>query len=500
MNFNFQELQDREHLLRYLDNELSSEDSQEVESWLKRDQQARALLAGIAEQAILVADIARANTAIPKINQQSETKESKRSGRPLWLGIAAAFAISLGAGTWHWNSISKANNTAVARLELVSEDAEFSINHRLPRIAGSNLEKGWIQLEKGHVSIRFRSGASVELEGPASFGIDTPMRSYLDYGRVRVHAPESARDFVIATESMEVVDLGTKFELALDRETGESSVSVIEGLVDLHLGSRGTARKIRPMEAGYTAQVSATGEVVEMRQRSQKPVHKPTLLAHWKLEGTATDASRNKMDGEFHPAENGDEVPGIEGQALNLGKQGFIDLSEHAGQLARAEAFIFSAWVRDPSDRIAILFSLTDGTENERVQIHLNRRHLVYGWQNGLHFDSVSGRVDEWKPAQWYQIGVAVSDGMIWLYRDGQQIGSAAVGQKLGTPIPGFNGVKNPDKAFFGMLSDAADGERITPQWFGGAIDEVQIYTGALSRSDLQFLYNHPGKRLSDRL
>ena len=38
---------------------------------------------------------------------------------------------------------------------------------------------------------------------------------------------------------MEVVDLGTRFELSVDRDSNEAHVSVTEGLVDLHLGGEG---------------------------------------------------------------------------------------------------------------------------------------------------------------------------------------------------------------------------------------------------------------------
>ncbi len=35
---------------------------------------------------------------------------------------------------------------------------------------------------------------------------DSAMRSYLEYGKIDVYAPESARDFVVATKAMEVVE------------------------------------------------------------------------------------------------------------------------------------------------------------------------------------------------------------------------------------------------------------------------------------------------------
>lgn len=415
---------------------------------------------------------------------------------PIWAGIAALFVLASGITALVWPRGEDSGVGGVARLEFVSEDAAFGADHQLPRESGSALGKGWVRLERGQARIVFHSGAIVELDGPAAFGIDTPMRSYLEYGRVRVHAPESARDFVVATEGMEVVDLGTRFELAVDVDSRESDVSVSEGLVDLHLGSRGTARRIQPLEAGYTARVDAAGEIVVLEQlQDARPTEAAGILGHWTFDsvgegGSVADVSSGGMDGRLRDSA---PVSGVAGQALDLGERGFIDLSEHAGRFGEAEDFTVSAWVRDPSDRIGIIFSISDGTENHRVQFHLNRRHVVFGWQNGLHYDSVSGKVDGWEPGRWYHVAVRSRDRLIWLYRDGEQIGSASLGEKIGTRILSLATVGKPTEAYLGKLSDAG-GEAARTQWFGGIIDDVQIYSSALNHRGIRYLYEHPGE------
>ena len=174
----------------------------------------------------------------------------------------------------------------------------------------------------------FGSGASVELTGPAEFGIDSAMRSISIMG-TSGHAPESARNFVVATESMEVVDLGTRFELAVNEETRESDVTVSEGLVDLHLGSPGAARRIQPLEAGFTAKLNEAGDILAMRQLQVESKTAPRLVAHWKLDEV--------------PSGDLVSISGVAGRAVELGRNGFVDVSDWAEELGQTEAFTISA-------------------------------------------------------------------------------------------------------------------------------------------------------------
>ena len=482
MSTDFPKRNHPERLLRYLDGELPEDERLAVEAWLKENQSARALLSQIAEQAITVADLERAQRAAQPASA-TNLIALPRTRVPSWLGIAAILVAGLALGALWLNPNPE---TPIARLEFVSKDAVFSANHQLPRTEGSVLDKGWVRLEQGDLRIVFGSGASVELTGPAEFGIDSAMRSYLDYGHVRVYAPESARNFVVATESMEVVDLGTRFELAVNEETRESDVTVSEGLVDLHLGSPGAARRIQPLEAGFTAKLNEAGDILAMRQLQVESKTAPRLVAHWKLDEV--------------PSGDLVSISGVAGRAVELGRNGFVDVSDWAEELGQTEAFTISAWVRNPSPGVAILFSLSDGTETDRVQLHLNRGHLVFGWQTGLHYDAVHAKVGQWEADPWYHVAAVWRKGVISLFRDGEQIGSSSFGHKIGTRVPNLASVKRPAQAYFGKLSDSASGGAVVPQYFGGAIDDVQIYAKALQHKNVRYLYEHPGKIWDPRL
>ncbi len=461
-------------VLRYQEKSITPEELTRLNEDLRDDPDRLTEFSEICETSRLIYDDAEGKAQNPSQHQSRPHQVLSRLGWGAYLGLAALLAIFLGLGVMLGvrDQGDQPWGDAVAKLEYTSADAVFSDSHQMPSEVGSLLGKGWVHLDRGTVRILFRSGASVELSGQTAFGIDSPMRSYLEYGRASVFAPDSARDFIVATEGVEIVDLGTRFEVEVDAESKQSTLTVTEGLVDLHLGSKGTPRRIQPLEAGFSAQVDAKGEIIAMRQAGTAREVTPKLLGHWKLDGS---------------------IDGVAGTATHLGASGSIDLSDHLEAFTQADSFTISAWVRNPADGTAILFSLSDGTLSNRLQIQLSRRFLVFGWQQGLHFDSVtSGLIDRWEPDRWYHVTVTSRDGLLWLYRDGEQIGSSSIGQKLGTPIPSFASLDTPTSAFLGKRN-ITSGERFKPQYFGGSIDDLQIYQDAISPEGIRFLYTNPG-------
>jgi len=416
------------------------------------------------------------------------------------VGIAALLMISLLAFFWPKDRENEGHSdewgTSIAKIEFLSEDALFEGDQELT--TGSSLEKGWLQLAAGSARLKFRSGAIVTLEGPAAFGIDSPMRSYLEYGKVEVYAPESARDFVVATESLRVVDLGTRFEVTVDLDSQESNISVLEGLVDLHLGSPGTTRKIRPLEAGYHARVNAFGEIIEFTQTSDRTRKEAArLTGHWPLNSidsgsSVSDSGPLKLHGSLASKERPKIIKGIIGNALKFSTGDSVDLSEHLPAISQLDSFTFSTWVCDPKAPLAMVFSLSGPSEQHRIQLFLSPAYVRYGWQDGAHFDSISGRIDGWKPDQWYHVAVTVKAGVARLYRNGRLIGLGSAGSKIGTPVLSPSLVKNPSYLLLGRLEDGHQGEKVTSQNFAGKLDDVRIYAGALRQNAIRDLYqNH---------
>lgn len=499
---------ERELIRDYLDDRISKENLVRLNHLLETDANMRAEFRAMATLEEGLRDFSEVSeSSFPKLLEIPAVGSSGTHPSP-WrrteiLSIAALFVTCLILAAFLTQRSNPANEwgEAIAEIVFLSDDVSFATDHQLEQTAGAMLGKGWIRIETGRVHLLFRSGATVEVEGPAALGIATPGRAYLDYGMVSVHASEA--DFVVATESVEVVDLGTKFEIEVDRLSRESNVLVSEGLVDLHLGSRGSDRLIRPLGAGYAARVDAFGEIVEIVSNSDLPrdtqPNEAHILGHWTFDeltsghDNVNDSTGNQLDGTLRANGEAGIVPGISGQAISLAPTTFVDLSEHVSQLGQLDSFTFAAWVRNPQAPLAMLFSHSGDSERHRIQFYLAARFVRFGWQNGLHFDSISGRVPSWEPNRWYHVAVAVENGVARLYRDGKMIASGATGSNIGTPVCTPSDVVKATHSQLGRLVDGRQGASSAPQWYEGQLDDVQIYSGALSEEAIQSIVQTPG-------
>ncbi|MGB0327368.1 MAG: LamG-like jellyroll fold domain-containing protein [Akkermansiaceae bacterium] len=491
---------------RHLDGLTTAEEADELSAAIIEDDEIRAdylkaakVHAELTDEWLMVEENQLADSGIPNL-----CGSPKRKISPLvvcGLGIAALLMIWLSLSIL-WRPVEPATDEwgqAIAKVEELSDDAVLA--HDQSFSEGGFLDKGWVNLKEGMMRLKFRSGAVATLEGPCSFGIDSPLRSYLDFGKVSVYAPESARDFVVATAAMEVVDLGTRFDFEVDSETGESVVNVSEGLVDLHLGSRGTRREIQPLEAGWKAVVDGSGEIIEMkgdREESEVDLSKP--VAHWEFDtiredGLVRDSGSGRFDGYLIQKNDGDLVTGVSGQAVSFSKPQAVDLSSHVSSIAELDAFTFSAWVRDPEPSVGILFSVSDGSANNRIQINLNKKYFVYLWQNrSVRWDSIAGRVTQWVPGRWYHLAVTVGSNGVKLYRDGELLASTHLGVQIGTPFLRFSDLKNPREMFLGHIRQGTADVRLKPQWFHGVMDDVRIYDHVLDQNSIKELSEARGR------
>ena len=102
-----------------------------------------------------------------------------------------------------------------------------------------------VELARGSVGLRFRSGATVRLTGPAIFEAESPLTAILTMGRVAVTAdtPES-KGFTIRTRTGSIVDLGTEFT-AEALPDGRCRIGVASGAVSFHPGERGAGHLLR---------------------------------------------------------------------------------------------------------------------------------------------------------------------------------------------------------------------------------------------------------------
>lgn len=396
--------------------------------------------------------------------------------------------------------VSAPNTEVVAVLASVSNDVVWNKAHSMARTPGSELGKGWMQIDAGTIELKFRSGATVQVQGPATFGLDSPMRGFLEYGRVSVHAPETARDFVVGTAAMEVVDLGTQFTMSVDENSRASKVKVLEGLVDLHVRGEDAQHRIQSLPAGRSADVDASGQVIRIDGHALDPKYQleSEPLAHWPLDdvdvtGKVADTSGNGLHGKLHGTTDTIAFPGKAGGAFNLTEGEYIDVSAHIAALSKSRAFTIAAWVRDAHNMV---FSVSDGTPQDRVQFERSGNLLLYGWQKGGKFDHIAADVAGWEQGRWYHVAVSVSGGYVTLFRDGRALNAPrSSGMSIGTPSRGPIDVAKPTHAYIGYL---IANHVNSPQSLAGKIDDVQIYGRALDERAIRYLYEHPGDTYHD--
>jgi len=428
----------------------------------------------------------------------------------LALVVVACFGIAwqgfIARGMSGGQAPQKGAKPAIAQLVAQSKDARFAKSRSQTSAAGLSFGKEWVGLTHGSVTLRFESGATVLLQAPAQLGIDSPLRCFLEYGRVSVTAPESARDFVVATEAVEVVDLGTRFEVSVDRVSGMADVTVSEGLVDLKLGSPGVARVVQPVTEGQSARIDATGTIVEVRSLpavGSVRMMFPELLAHLALDGisengTLVDASGQGHHGTTQPAGGSQAVAGHVRQAVSLANGRWIDVSNLVTGLRSLDAFTVSCWIRNPRTGVAVVFSASDGTAHQRLQLQVHQGSFAYGWQAGSEFDAISGAVTGWGRDQWHHIAMTFDRGLVSLYQDGNLVGSGRYGRKLGLAAVGPAELAGISQVQVGRLPDASPGRDLWPQWFDGDIDDLQIYDSALSAEAIGQLFHMPGQTFAE--
>lgn len=156
----------------------------------------------------------------------------RRKPRPLWLGLAlaAGLLVAAGLGLRGWRGPpSETPSTCVAVLTRAVGAQWVDGAVFRPGVA---LEPATLRLHTGLVLLDFVSGARVVLEGPAELELQEAGRVHLLRGTLTAQVPAQARGFTVDLPGARVVDLGTRFGVAVP-EQGPPEVHVFEGLVEV---------------------------------------------------------------------------------------------------------------------------------------------------------------------------------------------------------------------------------------------------------------------------
>ncbi|WP_442508597.1 FecR domain-containing protein [Novipirellula sp. SH528] len=102
-------------------------------------------------------------------------------------------------------------------------------------------------LTAGLIGLRFPDGAEVILEAPSIVEISGRERLLVSMGQCSVHAPPGAEGFEVVTPQTEIIDLGTRFSVAVS-DVGATDVQVIEGLAEVRATKSVAADPVRLAE------------------------------------------------------------------------------------------------------------------------------------------------------------------------------------------------------------------------------------------------------------
>ncbi|MGC4017712.1 MAG: FecR domain-containing protein [Luteolibacter sp.] len=179
--------------------------------------------------------------------------ESVAAPVPFWVrhrrglvGMAAALIATAGLTLWRpWSG-----GRAGVALEIVSSTSGLFK-------PGQHLVRKEIELGREALRFRLSSGAVVDVEGPASISLLSPLLMHVVSGSVTADVGEDAKGFAVTTNSARVVDLGTRFGVSINPK-GDTDVVVFEGEVEVHPPpTESSDRQIADLNEGEAIQVDA---------------------------------------------------------------------------------------------------------------------------------------------------------------------------------------------------------------------------------------------------
>lgn len=235
---------------RSLDGEASDEESALLERYLVESSEAKRIYWRIVSDELALRARAEARSSSAHNDSLVIEHEEKMQG-PLqsllsthqpWVLAASLMLVAAASLLAFRHSLLIGTNATkqqspVADLQRAS-DAQWILGDggRTPRVGGALLP-GNYSLAAGIVELRFRSGVSAIIEGPASWELVSSMRARLNWGRMVTDVPPQAVGFEVNTDKTSVVDLGTRCGIHVSKQFGNESqteVHVFEGLVELH--------------------------------------------------------------------------------------------------------------------------------------------------------------------------------------------------------------------------------------------------------------------------
>ena len=217
--------QDRfsELMALYFQGGMSEEDFAELSSLLRDDKANRdefRLMAGVD------ADLRSISSEGELDSQLSLPPVSTTPRWPLVIAAIATSIMVIVGVSWYIDStiadrgVARMDTRPIAVLA-ASHEAKFADGFSP---TSSGIEASEYHLIEGAITLDFRSGVTVAIEGPSEFSIEDDMKMHLRKGKAWAVVDKSGQGFVIETPEMEIEDLGTEFGVMVEGDRSELHV------------------------------------------------------------------------------------------------------------------------------------------------------------------------------------------------------------------------------------------------------------------------------------
>ncbi|MBX9655006.1 NHL repeat-containing protein [bacterium] len=186
-----------------------------------------------------------AQRAVPDLPPPSDRQRVNTIPLSIYVRTAlfvCALMVGIGITTWRLlllegsspraksSSPTERDNTPERKVATLIEgaDCEWANDESLSS-SDRRLSLGWLKLVSGLAKIKFDSGNTILLEGPAELALDSPDSVTLRSGRLVSKSDSNDSDFTIFTSNTEVVDRNTECGILAD-ENGSTEVHVFNGV------------------------------------------------------------------------------------------------------------------------------------------------------------------------------------------------------------------------------------------------------------------------------
>lgn len=212
----------------------------------------------------------------------------------------------------------------------------------------------------------------------------------------------------------------------------------------------------------------------------------PTLVAWWPLDETSGDSANDVSPGKQQGQLKGGPAwtRGYKGGALKFdGKDDYIAITKAFFKRTGLPAVTVAAWIRTSSLNNQVIASFD---RNEYWGLEVNGTFAKSG-QAGWSVMTDAGQINlasrtRVNDGQWHHVAGVFDNGLATIYVDGVTDATKTTGKSCGTGNRryGFLGV--------GSLADQYDGMKVAGSYFAGDMDDVQIYSRALTSREIEQL------------